>query len=316
MDPNILTQTPAGPPPTVAMAMAPMTDTVAAARYTWKLAHEHYENFTVVSWLVPKALRQDFCNIYAFCRTADDLGDEVADRTTALKYLDDFRSQTVACYAGDTRTAIFTALRGTIDRHKIPIQPFLDLIDAFVQDQRVQRYETFDQVLDYCRRSADPVGRLVLYLGGYSDPERQSYSDKICSALQLANFWQDVRSDILRRNRIYIPAESMARFGVTQEQIIAGRCDQNYRNLLHFEVDRAADMFRQGRPLLPLIRASMRTQISLFSRGGLAILESIRRLNYDTLTTRPRLSQTQKLGLMGRAVMAMAIKTVMPGGRK
>ena len=315
MDPNILTQTPAGPPPTVEMAMAPMTDPVAAARYTWKLAHEHYENFTVVSWLVPKHLRQDFCNIYAFCRTADDLGDEVPDRATALNYLEDFRRQTVACYSGDTRTAIFSALRGTIDRHKIPIQPFLDLIDAFVQDQRIHRYETFDQVLDYCRRSADPVGRLVLHLGGYSDPERQRYSDKICSALQLANFWQDVRSDILRRNRIYLPRESMGRFGVTEEQIIAGRCDQNYRNLLHFEVDRAAELFGQGRPLLALIRPAMRTQISLFSRGGLAILAAIRRLNYDTLSSRPALSKAQKLGLMGRAVTAMAINSLMPGGR-
>lgn len=316
MDPNILTQKPAGPPPTVQMAMAPMTDPVAAARYTWKLAHEHYENFTVVSWLVPKALRQDFCNIYAFCRTADDLGDEVPDTTTALKYLEDFRGQTVACYAGDTRTAVFSALRQTIDRHKIPIQPFLDLIDAFVQDQRIRRYETFDQVLDYCRRSADPVGRLVLYMGGYSDSERQGYSDKICSALQLANFWQDVRSDILRRNRIYIPMESMRRFGVAEEQIQAGRCDQNYRNLLHFEVDRTAEMFGQGGSLLPLIRPSMRTQISLFSRGGLAILEAIRRLNYDTLSSRPTLSRVQKLGLMGRAVTAMAISAVIPGGRK
>lgn len=233
----------------------------------------------------------------------------------ALQYLEDFRIQTEACYAGDTRTAVFSALRGTIEKHAIPIQPFLDLIDAFVQDQRVSRYETFEQVLDYCRRSADPVGRLVLYLGGYSDTERQGYSDKICSALQLANFWQDVRSDIVRRNRIYIPRESMRRFGVTEEQIIAGRCDQNYRNLLHFEVDRAAEMFGQGRPLLRLIRPSMRAQISLFSRGGVAILDAIRRLNYDTLTSRPTLSKAQKLGLMGRAITAMAISALMPGGR-
>ncbi len=313
---DTVTQTSPDPPVTVKMAMTPMSDPEAAARYTWELAHKHYENFTVVSRLVPKDLRQDFCNIYAFCRTADDLGDEVSDKAAALAGLEDFRNQTLACYDNKATTAVFCALRRTVQRHDIPIKPFLDLIDAFMQDQRMNRYQSFDQVLDYCRRSADPVGRLVLYLGGYRDAQRQAYSDKICSALQLANFWQDVRSDIVRRDRIYLPMDSMQRFSVTEEQIIAGRCDDNYRRLLRFEVDRAEAMFIEGRALLPLIRPSLRMQISLFGRGGMAILQAIRNLNYDTLATRPTLSKWQKIGLMTRVAGAMALGSVIRGGAR
>ncbi len=301
------------PPPTVHWAFAPMTDPVEARQYTWRLAHEHYENFTVVSRLAPKALRQDFCNIYAFCRTADDLGDEVGDTQLALQYLADFRQQTEDCYTGNTRTAVFTALAETIRRHDIPRQPFLDLISAFEQDQRINRYETFDQVVDYCTRSADPVGRLVLYLAGYRDTQRQVLSDKTCTALQLANFWQDVRRDILERNRIYLPTDSMRQFNVDEQQIRAGRCDDNYRALLKFEVDRCQALFDQGHALLTLINTQLRSQISLFSRGGEAVLEAIRRQNYDTLSHRPALSKPQKLGLMGRAVAA-GVLAVFAGG--
>jgi squalene synthase HpnC len=304
------------PPPTVHWAFAPMTNLTEARQYTWRLAHEHYENFTVVSRLVPKALRQDFCNIYAFCRTADDLGDEVGDTQLALQYLADFRRQTEACYTGNTRTAVFTALSETIARHDIPRQPFLDLISAFEQDQHINRYETFDQVVDYCTRSADPVGRLVLYLAGYRDPQRQTLSDKTCTALQLANFWQDVRRDILDRNRIYLPADSMRKFGVDEQQIRAGRCDDHYRDLLKFEVDRCQALFDQGQALLPLIHTQLRSQISLFSRGGQAVLEAIRRQNYDTLTHRPSLSRPQKLGLMGRAVAAGLLAALAGGNRR
>jgi len=303
-------------PDTVRLAFEPITDVDSARAYTWRLAHEHYENFTVVSRLVPRDLRQDFCNIYAFCRTADDLGDEVGDPTRALEYLTDFRHQTLECYQGRTTTAVFTALSDTIRRHDIPIQPFLDLIDAFIQDQRVNRYETFEQVLDYCRRSADPVGRLVLYLAGYRDQQRQTFSDKTCSALQLANFWQDVRSDLDKRDRIYLPMESMRRFGVTVEQLRQGVCDDNYRQLLKFEVDRCQAMFEEGLALIKLIRPSLRIQISLFSRGGLEVLSAIRGQNYDTLTSRPALSRWTHLRLIARALVATAISTVFKGGGK
>ena len=185
-------------PPTVRSAFEPCNDLAAAEHYTRQLAHTHYENFSVVSVLLPRHLRQDFCNVYAFCRTADDLADEVNDRSKASELLARFRAATEACYQGVTSTAIFVALEGTIRRHDIPIDPFLDLIDAFEQDQRVDRYATFDEVVDYCRRSANPVGRLVLYMCGYRDSQRQRLSDQTCTALQLANFWQDVRRDHAR----------------------------------------------------------------------------------------------------------------------
>ena len=175
-------------PSTVEMAFAPVTSAESAQNYTWQLANSHYENFSVISVLLPRRLRQDFCNVYAFCRIADDLGDEVGDREQSLRFLDRFRQETQAMYAGNPHTVVFAALAETVKRHDIPIQPFLDLIDAFEQDQRVDRYDTFDQVCDYCRRSADPVGRLVLYMCGYRDEHRQRLSDRTCTALQLANF--------------------------------------------------------------------------------------------------------------------------------
>ena len=291
-------------PPTVRAAFAPVADIPSAETYTRTLAQSHYENFSVVSALLPKQFRQDFCNIYAFCRTADDLGDEVPDRALALQYLAGFKQQTHACYANQSTSAVFVALRQTILKHDIPIQPFLDLIDAFEQDQRITRYQSFEQVLDYCRRSADPVGRLVLYICGHRDEQRQRLSDKTCSALQLANFWQDVRRDILERDRIYIPADSMQRFGVSEDQIKQGRCDDNYRRLIQFEVDRAEAMFVEGEQLLPLLRPSIRKHIALFGMGGRAILRAIRRQNYDTLSRRPTLSKPQKFRLMLTALSA------------
>jgi len=287
------------------MASAPAADLAAAQAQTRRLAATHYENFSVISLLLPRRLRQDFCNIYAFCRVADDLGDETGDGQESLRLLGDFRRQTLDCYAGHASTAVFVALAQTIRRYELPIEPFLDLIDAFEQDQRVLRYQSFDQLLDYCRRSANPVGRLVLYLCGYRDSQRQQLSDSTCTALQLANFWQDVRRDILQRDRIYIPRESMDRFGVTGEQIRRGRCDDNFRKLIRFEVDRTAEFFDRGAALLPLLRPSVRMQISLFDKGGRAVLASIRRQDYDTLGRRPALSRWQKSRLILSTLMAL-----------
>jgi squalene synthase HpnC len=289
-------------PPTVAMAFAPATDSVAAQRLTWNLAHTHYENFSVVSALLPRRLRQDFCNIYAFCRIADDLGDEIADKDQSLRMLAKFRKETVDLFAGKISSVVFAALESTIARHDIPMQPFLDLIDAFEQDQRIDRYETWQQLRDYCRRSADPVGRLVLYMSGYRDDARQQLSDSTCTALQLANFWQDVRRDLTDRNRIYLPRETMDQFHVTEAQLKSGICDANYRNCIRFEVDRASDLFDRGEALLPLLDESVRSQIALFGQGGQAILQAIRRRNYDTLTARPVISRWQKGQLVLRAL--------------
>jgi squalene synthase HpnC len=293
------------------MASARAQDVAAAQAQTRRLAATHYENFSVISFLLPRHLRQDFCNIYAFCRVADDLGDETGDREDSLRLLADFRRQTLDCYAGHASTAVFVALAQTIRRHQLPIEPFLDLIDAFEQDQRVLRYQSFDQLLDYCRRSANPVGRLVLYLCGYRDSQRQQLSDSTCTALQLANFWQDVRRDIVQRDRIYIPRESMDRFGVTEEQIRRAVCDDNYRNLMRFEVDRTAELFDRGAALLPMLRPSVRMQISLFDKGGRAVLASIRRQNYDTLSRRPALSRWQK----SRLILSALGGRLIAGGR-
>ncbi|HEY1629098.1 MAG TPA: squalene synthase HpnC [Tepidisphaeraceae bacterium] len=287
----------------VRSALQPAGSIEQAEALTRRLAHDHYENFSVVSLLLPKNLRQDFCNVYAFCRIADDLGDEIHDPQIALEQLRHFREQLHACYRGETNTAVFTALSATIARHDIPMQPFADLIDAFEQDQLVKRYETFDQLLDYCRRSANPVGRIVLYLCGYRDEQRQQLSDLTCTALQLANFWQDVRRDLLELDRIYIPAESMRKFAVAETQLRELRCDDRFRALLKFEVDRTAAMFARGEKLLELIDASVRPQVSLFTQGGLAILQAIRRQDYDTLSHRPSLSSLQKMRLIASTLL-------------
>jgi len=289
-------------PATVRMAFAPATDARTAQAATWQLAHTHYENFSVVSALLPRRLRQDFCNIYAFCRIADDLGDEIADRDVSLRLLERFRIATEDLFAGRVSTIVFSALQSTVAKYNIPIRPFLDLIDAFEQDQRVDRYQTYEQLRDYCRRSADPVGRLVLYVSGYRDDARQQLSDATCTGLQLANFWQDVRRDLIDRNRIYLPRETMDRFNITEAQLHAGTCDDNYRQCIRYEVDRAAALFDQGDALLPMLDESVRPQIALFGQGGRAIIHAIRRCDYDTLTSRPVLSRWQKGQLILRAM--------------
>ena len=291
---------------TLHMAATAADDLANAQGLTRRLAQTHYENFSVVSLLLPRHLRQDFSNVYAFCRVADDLGDETGDRAESLRLLADFREQTLECFAGRAKTPVFVALAQTIGRHQLPPQPFLDLIDAFEQDQRVLRYQTYDQLLDYCRRSANPVGRLVLHLCRYRDEQRQQLSDRTCTALQLANFWQDVRRDVLDRGRIYLPRQSMDRFGVTEGQILRGECDDHFRALLRFEVDRTAELFDRGAALLPMLRPSVRMQVALFGKGGRAVLSAIRRQNYDTLSRRPRLSKWQKGELVFSTLAAFA----------
>ncbi len=188
-----------------------------AVAYTRSLAEAQYENFTVVSWLLPTHLREEFYAIYSFCRWADDLGDEVGDPQRSLELLAWWRTELDACYEGKPRHPVFVALQPVIEKHDIPRKPFDDLIDAFVQDQTVTRYASWDDVVDYCTRSANPVGRLVLYVCGYRDEERQRLSDATCTALQLANFWQDVKRDILERDRIYIPSRIASDHGLDLE---------------------------------------------------------------------------------------------------
>ncbi len=287
-------------PETIRAAFEPVKDAAEAEAYTRGLTHSHYENFSVVSVLLPKRLRQDFCNVYAFCRIADDLGDEVGDKALAAEYLGRFRDQLKSCYEGRANTAVFVALTETIRRHDIPMKPFDDLIRAFEQDQTVVRYESFEQLVDYCTRSADPVGRLVLYMCGHRDEERQRLSDKICTALQLINFWQDVRRDMLERDRVYIPRVDMEKYAVTEEQLREGRVTDGFRQLIQFEVERTERLFEEGEPLLKMLEPAYRKQIALFLKGGRAVCSAVRRQGFDTLTRRPRLSKWQK----GRLILS------------
>jgi squalene synthase HpnC len=266
-----------------------------------QLAESHYENFHVATWLLPKALRPHFHAIYAYCRVSDDLGDEVGDHSAALALLDLWGRELDACYEGRVRHPVFVALAETIRACSIPKEPFADLLKAFRQDQTVTRYRTIQEVLEYCRYSANPVGRLVLYVCGYADEERFRLSDATCSALQLANFWQDVRVDFAK-DRVYLPQEDMKRFGVSDETIAQGATTPEFCALLKYEVDFARGLFEDGLPLIGRVGSELALDLDLFSRGGLAILHAIERENYDVLRARPALSKRTKMALALRAV--------------
>lgn len=273
-----------------------------AQEYCRKLARTHYENFSVATWFLPARLRQHFFNIYAYCRISDDLGDEAGDTSASLRLLDEWEAELDACYAGQPRQPVFVALRESVRQFNIPKQPFSDLLKAFRQDQTITRFPTFEDVLHYCRYSANPVGHLVLYLCGYRDAERQRLSDFTCTALQLANFWQDVSVDY-EKGRIYLPLESMARFGVTEEDIAAKRNTPAFRGLLRFEVERARDWFRQGLPLAQMVDRELAIDIELFSRGGQEILNAVERQDFAVLGNRPAISKPRKLMLVARAAL-------------
>ena len=275
-----------------------------ARRYTETIARSHYENFTVVSHFLPRELRQHMFNVYAYCRWSDDLGDEITDPALAVQALEWWRGELDACYAGNPGHPVFVALRETIDRFEIPSEPFHHLLDAFVQDQTVKRFPTYADVEHYCTRSANPVGRLVLYLFGCRDAERQRLSDYTCTALQLANFWQDVTVD-WQKDRVYLPLEDMQRFGATEAQIAERRFDPAFRELMRFEVERAKELFRQGLPLIEKVPRRLQLDLELFTRGGETILTLIERQGYDVLSKRPALSKAQKLGLIGRRLAGM-----------
>ena len=273
-----------------------------AEAYTRWLATHHYENFHVVSFLLPKRLHQDFYNVYAFCRWADDLGDEIADKQESLRLLGWWREQLEAMYAGEASHPVFVALRGAVDRHGIPQEPFADLIRAFVQDQTVSRYQTYEDLFEYCRYSANPVGRLVLRLCGYYTAERVRLSDATCTALQLANFWQDVTIDF-EKDRVYIPLEVLHRHGSSVEEIAARRATPAFRAAMREVVDRAQSLFEQGLPLARTVNFRLSLDLDLFSRGGLRVLEKIRERDYDVLSARPAISKGERVRVL---ISAMA----------
>ncbi len=299
-----------------------------AQEYCARLAHSHYENFSVVTWFLPRHLHQHFYNVYAYCRISDDLGDEVGNAGQSLALLDAWESELNATYLSlvepptknvrqdveklqaepparnsvSPRHPVFIALRETIRQCDIPRQPFADLLTAFRQDQTVGRYATFDDVLGYCHHSANPVGHLVLYVCGYRDAERQQLSDYTCTALQLANFWQDVAVDHAK-GRIYLPLEDLAKYSISETDIGEHRATPAFLEMMKFEVARAREWFQKGLPLARLVDKHLALDIELFSRGGLEILNAIERQGYDVLWRRPAISKPRKLWLVARAAL-------------
>jgi squalene synthase HpnC len=268
----------------------------------------------VASWFLPARLRPHFHSIYAYCRIADDLGDEVGNREQSLALLDLWGRELDACYQGEARHPVFVALAETVRACDIPKQPFADLLVAFRQDQNVLRYPSMDDVLEYCRYSANPVGRLVLYACSYRTPEMFLLSDFTCTALQLANFWQDIRSDY-ERGRIYLPLDDMQKHGVDEATIARREPTPAFRELVRHEVDYTRQLFTNGLPLIDMVDRELALDLDLFSRGGLEILHAIERRHYDVLTMRPVISKSRKLGLLARALTGKLVPGLSRGRR-
>jgi|GEM_PF-428960 len=307
----------AGSSPAAPASHPPTVSDAEAWGYVRALATSHYENFSVLSSLVPARLRDDFAAVYAFCRWADDLGDETGNspdaRARATDLLSWWRTELDNCYQGHATHPVYIALRQTIQRHALPITPFADLISAFQQDQTLTEYQTWDQLTDYCRRSADPVGRLVLMLFGYrleddlaKGTNRFAMSDATCTALQLTNFWQDVRRDLLERDRVYLPAHDCGLDAATLRSWLDRASDPACRvpfiRAMRPLIDRTQALFDQGSLLVPTLSREARPVVWLFAAGGRRVLSSVRACAGATLWHRPRLSKFSKGFLVLRAL--------------
>jgi len=282
-----------------------------AKAYCKRLADAHYENFSVLSPLVPVRAREDFAAVYAFCRWADDLGDEAGSPERALELLAWWRRELVALAAGEARHPVFVALRESFARCGLAAEPFADLISAFELDQTKSRYATWDEVLGYCRLSANPVGRIVLkVLGERCDDAQLAASDALCTALQLTNHWQDIRRDWVDRRRIYVPADmhDIADFEARFDRTIAqgwssdGTFFADSRRLVRRLVARTWDVWERGEPLVASVSPRARPLLWLFAAGGRSVLRSIEQWNCETVLERPRLSKPRKAMLVARAV--------------
>jgi squalene synthase HpnC len=277
------------------------------------LATNHYENFHVATFFLPKTLRPHFYSVYAFCRTSDDLGDEVESTALATCLLAEWRTMLHECFATPERSVhpVFVALQPTIVACNLPMQPFDDLISAFEQDQTYTHHASLATLEHYSRYSANPVGRLVLLVCGYRSEELMLLSDDICTGLQLANFYQDIVEDS-ERGRRYIPADAMERFGVTDEQLLARRFDANFRAMMKFLVDDARARLARGQRIVTLVDRDLASTLSLFVKGGFTILDAIAAQNYDTLKSRPVVTKAAKLKLLGGALMGKVASTILP----
>ena len=271
--------------------------------YTRWLATSHYENFHVVSVLLPKKLHQDFYNVYSFCRWADDLGDEIGDVAESLRLLGWWREELDRMYAGAASHPVFVALGPTVRQYGLERQTFADLILAFERDQTQTRYANWDEVLEYCVYSANPVGRLVLGLCGYHDPERCALSDKTCTALQLANFWQDVTVDT-GKDRVYLPQDLMAKHGVTDADLFARRFTPGFARVMEEACGVARELFVAGLALPGMVDRRLALDLRLFSEGGVAVLDKIEGQGWDVLRQRPKIGKLERAGLLVKALWA------------
>jgi squalene synthase HpnC len=301
-----------------AYRMPAQTPTLAEARqYCQRLAETHYENFHVASWFLPRRLRPHFHSIYAYCRISDDLGDEVGDHAQSLALLDLWGHELDACYRGETRHPVFVALAETIRQCDIPKEPFADLLAAFRQDQTVTRYRTMDDLLGYCRYSANPVGRLVLYACGYRDAERFALSDLTCTALQLANFWQDVRVD-WAKDRVYLPLDDLHKAGLDESVFTNDAAPDEtvdrFRTLMAAEISYTREMFHRGARLIGMVDRELAVDLDLFTRGGLEILRAIEAQRYDVLRQRPSITKARKARLLLHAVAGKFLPGMRPTG--
>jgi len=281
---------------------APAPNLERAYAHCERIAREHYENFPVASLLVPRALRPHVCAVYAFARRADDFADEPRFAGRRKARLIAWERRLSAAANGDARHPVFVALGHTIRTHALPVEPLRDLLSAFRQDVTVTRYGTYAELLDYCRRSADPVGRLVLALFDKLTPRRAEWSDAFCTALQLANHWQDVGIDAAR-GRIYLPLEDMAAFGVSEEDVLGARATEPFRNLLAYQVARTRELFDRGRPLCADVGGRLGLELRAVWLGGSAILDAIARNGYDVFARRPAHGTADRLRLAAGALV-------------
>lgn len=288
-------------------------DLAGSLAYTRWLATGHYENFHVVSLLLPRHLHQDFYNVYAYCRWSDDLSDEAGNPARSLKLLAWWRQELENLYAGAEPThPVFVALRETVRRRDLPMEPFSKLLDAFVQDQTVTRYENWEEVFGYCEGSANPVGRLVLMLCGYHDEERFRLSDAICTGLQLANFWQDVSVD-LDKGRIYLPLSLLRKHGYEESRLLAREDAPGFRAAMREAVEQAQQCFDAGKPLIDMLDRRLALDIDLFVRGGEAILREVVRMDYEVIGRRPKIGKLRRVRIMAGALATHARRLLAPG---
>jgi squalene synthase HpnC len=267
-----------------------------AYEFCARIARSHYENFTIASWLMPRAMRKHMYAIYAYARMADDFADEEHD----LAKLDDWERQLELAYGGVPRHPVFVALADTVRLFDIPRDPFLHLLAAFRADVEFQGFDTLVDLLTYSAYSANPIGRLVLYLFGYRDEARQRLSDQICTGLQLANFWQDIAID-LRKNRVYLPREDMAQFGVTLEDLRVHNVDSRFVALMRHEVACARELLVAGSALAGTVDNRVSRDVRMFAGGGLAILRAIEQVDYDVFSRRPTLRKSDYVRIGWRA---------------